>query len=44
MEDKKGKGVSRRDFLKGLGGGAVGTAVISSGLLNADPVRGHIAH
>jgi xanthine dehydrogenase YagT iron-sulfur-binding subunit len=42
MEDKKGKGVSRRDFLKGLGGGAVGTAVISSGLLNADPARAYV--
>jgi xanthine dehydrogenase YagT iron-sulfur-binding subunit len=42
MEDKKGKGVSRRDFLKGLGGGAVGTAVISSGLLNADPVQAYV--
>jgi xanthine dehydrogenase YagT iron-sulfur-binding subunit len=42
MEDKKGRGVSRRDFLKGLGGGAVGTAVISSGLLNADPVQAYV--
>jgi aerobic-type carbon monoxide dehydrogenase small subunit (CoxS/CutS family) len=42
MEDKKGKGVSRRDFLKGLGGCAVGTAVISSGLLNADPARAYV--
>jgi xanthine dehydrogenase YagT iron-sulfur-binding subunit len=42
MEDKKGKGVSRRDFLKGLGGGAVGTAVISSGLLNGDPARAYV--
>ena len=35
MEEKKGKGVSRRDFLKGLGAGSVGAAVISTGLLNA---------
>jgi xanthine dehydrogenase YagT iron-sulfur-binding subunit len=42
MEDKKGRGVSRRDFLKGLGGGAVGTAVISRGLLNADPVQAYV--
>ena len=42
MEDKKGKGVSRRDFLKGLGGGAVSTAVISSGLLNADPAQAYV--
>lgn len=36
-EEAKGKGVSRRDFLKGLGGGAIGTAVISTGLV--DPGR-----
>jgi len=30
----KEKGVSRRDFLKGLGGGAVGAAAVSTGLLN----------
>lgn len=33
----KRKGVSRRDFLKGLGAGAVSTAVVSTGLLK--PVR-----
>lgn len=33
-EEIKGKGVSRRDFLKGLGGGAIGTAVVSTGLLD----------
>jgi len=36
-DERKGKGVSRRDFLKGLGGSAIGTAVISTGLL--DPNR-----
>jgi xanthine dehydrogenase YagT iron-sulfur-binding subunit len=35
MEEKKGKGVSRRDFLKGIGAGSVGAAVISTGLLSA---------
>ncbi len=30
----KGKGVSRREFLKGLSGGAVGAAAVSTGLLN----------
>jgi xanthine dehydrogenase YagT iron-sulfur-binding subunit len=35
MEKPKGKGVSRRDFLRGLGGGAVGAAVVSTGLLEA---------
>lgn len=39
--EKKGKrtGVSRRDFLKGLGGGAVGTAIVSAGLLKPDRVE-----
>ena len=41
-EEKKGRGVSRRDFLKGLGGGAVGTAVISTGLLNSDPTQAYV--
>jgi xanthine dehydrogenase YagT iron-sulfur-binding subunit len=42
MERKKnGQGVSRRDFLKGIGGGAIGTAVISSGLLNTDPAEAY---
>jgi xanthine dehydrogenase YagT iron-sulfur-binding subunit len=36
-EEKKGRGLSRRGFLKGLGGGAIGTAVISTGLLNGSP-------
>jgi xanthine dehydrogenase YagT iron-sulfur-binding subunit len=35
MEEKKGKGVSRRDFLKSIGAGSVGAAVISTGLLDA---------
>jgi xanthine dehydrogenase YagT iron-sulfur-binding subunit len=43
MEDKKARGVSRRDFLKGLGGGAVGTAVISTGLLKADPAQAYVS-
>ena len=38
MEDeKKGNGLSRRSFLKNLGGGAIGTAVISTGLVKSDP-------
>src|SRR5437867_3585327 len=36
-EERKDKGLSRRGFLKGLGGGAIGTAVISTGLLNVEP-------
>ena len=32
QEEKKSSKLSRRSFLKGLGGGAIGTAVISTGL------------
>ena len=35
MEEKKGKGVSRRDFLRRVGAGSVGAAVISKGFLDA---------
>jgi xanthine dehydrogenase YagT iron-sulfur-binding subunit len=38
-EERKGKGLSRRGFLKGIGGGAIGTAVISTGLLKSDPAE-----
>ncbi len=41
MEEKKGKGVSRRDFLKGIGAGSVGAAVISTGLLDAPRVEAY---
>jgi aerobic-type carbon monoxide dehydrogenase small subunit (CoxS/CutS family) len=42
MEDeKKGKGLSRRSFLKGLGGGAIGTAVISTGLVKSDQAEAY---
>jgi xanthine dehydrogenase YagT iron-sulfur-binding subunit len=42
MEDaKNGKGVSRRDFLKGIGGGAIGTAVISSGIAKPEEAQGY---
>jgi xanthine dehydrogenase YagT iron-sulfur-binding subunit len=42
MEDeKKGKGLSRRSFLKGLGGGAVGTAMISTGLVKSDQAEAY---
>ena len=40
-EEKRGKGLSRRGFLKGIGGGAIGTAVISTGLLNGDPAEAY---
>ncbi len=41
MERPKGKGVSRRDFLKGLGGGAIGAAVVSTGLLDRTTVEAY---
>lgn len=41
MEKPKGKGVSRRDFLKGLGGGAIGAAVVSTGLLDGSTVEAY---
>ncbi|MGH7773625.1 MAG: twin-arginine translocation signal domain-containing protein, partial [Candidatus Binatia bacterium] len=40
-EEVKGKGVSRRDFLKGIGGGAIGTAVLSTGLLDTSEVEAY---
>ncbi|HEY2988944.1 MAG TPA: (2Fe-2S)-binding protein [Candidatus Binatia bacterium] len=41
MDEKKGKGVSRRDFLKGIGAGSVGAAVISTGLLDTPKVEAY---
>ena len=42
MEDeKKGTRLSRRSFLKGIGGGAIGTAVISTGLVKPDPTEAY---
>jgi aerobic-type carbon monoxide dehydrogenase small subunit (CoxS/CutS family) len=38
---KDRKGVSRRDFLKGVGGGAIGTAVITSGLIKVEPTEAY---
>jgi xanthine dehydrogenase YagT iron-sulfur-binding subunit len=40
-DDKKGK-FSRRSFLKGLGSGAIGTAVISTGLVKSDPAEAYL--
>jgi aerobic-type carbon monoxide dehydrogenase small subunit (CoxS/CutS family) len=40
-EIKNGKGVSRRDFLKGIGGGAIGTAVVSTGLVKPGEVKAY---
>jgi aerobic-type carbon monoxide dehydrogenase small subunit (CoxS/CutS family) len=40
-EGKKGTKLSRRSFLKGIGGGAVGTAVVSTGLIKPDPAEAY---
>jgi len=40
-QDENIKGVSRRDFLKGIGGGAVGAAVVSTGLLGTDQAEAY---
>jgi xanthine dehydrogenase YagT iron-sulfur-binding subunit len=40
-EEKKGAKLSRRSFLKGIGGGAIGTAVISTGLVKSDPAAAY---
>lgn len=41
-KQKDGKGMSRRGFLKGIGGGAIGTAVISTGLVNTEPAEAYL--
>jgi xanthine dehydrogenase YagT iron-sulfur-binding subunit len=40
-KERKGNGVSRRDFLRGFGGGAIGTAIISRGLLEGDKAEAY---
>ena len=37
-EEKHGNKLSRRSFLKGLGGGAIGTAIVTTGLTKTDSV------
>ena len=41
-EEKKGAKFSRRSFLKGIGGGAIGTAVVSTGLIKPDPAAAYV--
>jgi aerobic-type carbon monoxide dehydrogenase small subunit (CoxS/CutS family) len=41
-EESKRKRLSRRSFLKGIGGSAVGTAVISSGLLRPEKADSYV--
>jgi xanthine dehydrogenase YagT iron-sulfur-binding subunit len=40
-EAKQGTKLSRRSFLKGIGGGAIGTAVVSTGLVKSDPTEAY---
>ncbi len=40
-DEKQGTKYSRRSFLKGLGSSAIGTAVISTGLVKADPAEAY---
>ena len=40
-EEKNGNQLSRRSFLKGLGGGAIGTAIVTTGLTKTDPVEAY---
>jgi xanthine dehydrogenase YagT iron-sulfur-binding subunit len=40
-DEKKGAKLSRRSFLKGLGGGAIGTAVVSTGLVKSGPAEAY---
>jgi xanthine dehydrogenase YagT iron-sulfur-binding subunit len=40
-DEKKGAKLSRRSFLKGLGGSAIGTAVVSTGLVKSHPAEAY---
>jgi xanthine dehydrogenase YagT iron-sulfur-binding subunit len=40
-DEKKSAKLSRRNFLKGLGGGAIGTAVVSTGLVKSHPAEAY---
>jgi xanthine dehydrogenase YagT iron-sulfur-binding subunit len=40
-EEKRNAKLSRRSFLKGLGGGAIGTAVVSTGLVKSGPAEAY---
>ena len=41
MENERKGRLSRRSFLKGLGGGAIGTAVVSTGLVPSGPAEAY---
>jgi xanthine dehydrogenase YagT iron-sulfur-binding subunit len=40
-EEKKSTKLSRRSFLKGLGGGAIGSAVVATGLTKSNPAEAY---
>ena len=40
-DDRKGMKLSRRSFLKGIGGGAIGGAVLSTGLIQSEPAQAY---
>lgn len=42
-EEKKGARFSRRSFLKSIGGGALGTAVVSTGLIKTDNAAAYVS-
>jgi xanthine dehydrogenase YagT iron-sulfur-binding subunit len=42
-DEKNGGKFSRRSFLKSIGGGAIGTAVVSTGLVKIDPAEAYVA-
>jgi len=42
-EKNQGGKYSRRSFLKGIGGGAIGTAVISTGLIKGDSAEAYVS-
>jgi len=42
-EKKKGARFSRRSFLKSIGGGALGTAVVSTGLIKTDDAAAYVS-
>jgi len=40
-DDRKGMKLSRRSFLKGIGGGALGGAALSTGLIQSEPAQAY---
>ena len=40
-DDRKGMKLSRRSFLKGIGGGAIGGAALSTGLIQPEPAQAY---